>query len=1034
MELCVFGSRKIFYSRIGNIYIYPVDDIDIRTIYREFNTMFVRACSSGFGLSLFICSVVVFLGNLPIRSSSLPDTCEDFFRDDDSDLSVYFHYPSVNFDTWNAANSYCNPTENPYNASLLLGGTVIPDQFFMGSAYETLRETLLRTIPTMLENGNKTIWIGAKKSGSDWIWTNDEKLTTVSVDAGGVNVGECVYMDLETGKLSTKDVSCDDQMHFVCMAPLFSCPPSACPPGSFHNIPILGNDTCSPANSSNCTTITGTCEICEPGRYQNISSQTSCEVCPPGFASPKVGQNNVDVCQVCEAGSYSLGSGSSGCNNCIAGTYSPFSGASSVEECQSCPAGSISPIESATVCKDCIPGRYMSESGSGLTECYPCPNGKWSNVTAASNFVCQDCPGTGFICENASDIPSLLSGFWRDPDDFTVAWRCIPSYACLDTKKMLITECMAGYMGPRCSVCTPGEYYRFGSTCKKCSIPNGFKWFLIVVLILMLAFIVLGLMLFPLSKPHVDIRIMVSWLQILALYPKFLESWPPTLVEFFDISSLLNLDFQFLGITCDASWSFWSFYVVKLFLPFVVVLFFMLCLFLYYGVVLFRRLFQFPRIDVHIWSRIANSFMFTLSFMYTLLATTSVEPFDCIEQPSGMWTMVSDPTQTCFDDHWRRWFGVSLFFCLFYLIILPFTLGSFFYVFRGWFKSSRFKETFGSLTLPYQKDFFWWEFVNIAHKSGVVAVGQLSAASASRSVRLFLVVLTVVARMYLENTFQPYADPRDNQLAFTWAAVDSLTLLTGFIFQSSVTESGERSFFTILVVLFPLVAGIATFKHFFEPSISYLRSKLPTVYRFHRKTPSPSSSHSSPSSLLKPGFSSLDDDLANTETTNKLGLMVESEVVPVQTQKEAPEDFENAKDTGIEAGSSHVEIPATIVEVGVAVENLDSASDGEAGATNQEIQKSKHILSPKNMQENNVEGDEEDLLPPPDEKVESKASSPQESASSVNNVDDNAIKSESEVADIDALPSGEETSVGEILGDLLAEPSDYSSRIFTRPK
>jgi alpha-tubulin suppressor-like RCC1 family protein len=170
------------------------------------------------------------------------------------------------------------------------------------------------------------------------------------------------------------------------------------------------------------------CTNCEIGKYQSNSNQTSCVDCAEGQSTLNLSQTSSDSClSICAPGEFS-DNGLSNCSNCTCtkcglGTYQD--GDQSIG-CRPCAIDSFGNMSGLTVCTVCPPSTGTVQTGStALYECLPlcmagtfsptgldtsaasciaCPEGKFSNVSKATN--CTDCQ-PGFSSSSASTICSI---------------------------------------------------------------------------------------------------------------------------------------------------------------------------------------------------------------------------------------------------------------------------------------------------------------------------------------------------------------------------------------------------------------------------------------------------------------------------------------------------------------------------------------------------------------------------------------------------------------------------------------------------
>lgn len=644
------------------------------------------------------------------------------------------------------------------------------------------------------------------------------------------------------GKFSIKgSVDCED-----CELGKYS--PSAgstncilCPGGYYQN--ITGADFCygCPAGTESSPGSTS-CSLCAPGFYSQ-AAQPSCTPCNPGFYSEEFGSSNVESCKSCPAGTANNFNGQSKCFDCKPGKYTPIESTFEKITCLSCELGRFSPNERSIECEECSFGQYSDVIES--TKCSECPQGRYGELKGASSLdACTQCPqgrynpltgrisvedcqlcvvDEGIDCPVGSAWPTLLGGYWRGSDDPNRILRCVPSYACKQAIGEALTECEVGYTGQACSECArlPNPYYRSGIECKPCG-GQVMKWLLFAALFLGLIFAVTRLMTAPSQYPFADLRIATNWLQYIALFPRISNDWPPALTQLFSFTTLVNFDIQFFAVECDTKISFWTLWKLKLIAPILIMVSYVIFYYAYPLYLKFRaKLGQNLRLGSNFKNQLIYSLTFCMNLLYTLLIATVVSPLNCFRQSDGTYSQAQDPSVTCFGPEWRSNFPFFIFSAILYGFGFPFFLGLVFYWNRNNVDDPTFISRFGSLVLPYRREYFWWELLNIIHKCITVLFGQFFSSSISVDSRIFLVVLALFSRTYAENLFKPYRTKWVNGMALTWGLIDAMILSTIWVFTSPETKKTERGIFIVMVILVFVSALLFSLYHLYQSMMSY---------------------------------------------------------------------------------------------------------------------------------------------------------------------------------------------------------------------
>lgn len=567
------------------------------------------------------------------------------------------------------------------------------------------------------------------------------------------------------------------------------------------------------------------CDLCVPGSYSQ-NRQASCTPCNPGFYSEFFGSSNVESCLACPGGKYNGFNGRSSCEDCPAGKYTlddpkashteclpcevgKFSSEFRSSSCEPCPSGKYMDVTGGTSCKLCLPGTYGDgEGGVDTTVCAPCAIGRFNPDAGAPNGEgCKICPALdGIDCPVGSSFPSLKTGFWRKAPDYENIFQCVPPEACLPAQNDENTSCLEGYTGQACSICVPFKFYRLGEKCLRCS-NKAYKW---VLFGFMAVGLIWGMYKFLSKKslyPYADLRIATNWFQFMSLFNQLSNDWPFSLSRLFSISKLINFDVQFFGVECETEISFWTMWKLKLAMPLLLMISFGLASIIYPLYLHIKSLLGFSVIFPENF-REKLIFALTLSFslLYTLLVTTSISPVNCFLQPTGVYVLLQEPSVQCYDEVWMQNLPFLVTAFVVYVLGFPLCIAAVFFIYRKKIPPNQFESMFGHFSMPYKESFFWWELVNILHKSATVVTGLFLASSISPSSRIFSVILVLFGKMYVENLLKPYDKDWDNQIAFSWGLIDSLTLSTIFIFQDSLVSAKQKSFIAICLIIIVSIA------------------------------------------------------------------------------------------------------------------------------------------------------------------------------------------------------------------------------------
>jgi hypothetical protein len=295
------------------------------------------------------------------------------------------------------------------------------------------------------------------------------------------------------------------------------------------------------------------------------------------------------------------------------------------------------------------------------------------------------------LCPSGSTIPFVRAGYFRRSDlGAETTYLCNPEIACL----------AAGYEDTACSKCSIG-FFRLGNSCKKC-IPAAAKWAVVVVSLIIVIIVIRRLWAY-ISRVPISVRVAMYWFQMFSLLPLLSDKWPAQLMTLFDIAKFGNLEFQYFGFDCDLKVTFWFTWCLKLMFPLGLLVFIL-------SVWIVRKYGPLERYNIREIRKMLHIFVFFLSFFYTSVLGSVLEPFNCIQQTDGFFYLKASPSVKCFDDVWRNYLPLSIIFIVTYVLIFPLiSLGSFF-CYRKNLQDERFSGIYNSLINSYRPGFEYWEW------------------------------------------------------------------------------------------------------------------------------------------------------------------------------------------------------------------------------------------------------------------------------------------------------------------------------------
>lgn len=173
---------------------------------------------------------------------------------------------------------------------------------------------------------------------------------------------------------------------------------------------------------------------------------------------------------------------------------------------------------------------------------------------------------------------------------------------------------------------------------------------------------------------------------------------------------------------------------------------------------------------------------------YTFLASTALEPLNCIPQPDGTYLLKTAADVKCYDPDYNSYLVLVVVAICVYVLGIPMMLFSILWYWqkRGLISTPQFDYLYGSLTLPFTKNMWYFELVNTIRKLGIVIVVQ-----------------------YLGRDGTP--DSTLSQLMVAMSLFSAFALLQVYESPYKWVGNGTLSLFTTLSLLFTLFSGLLFF-------------------------------------------------------------------------------------------------------------------------------------------------------------------------------------------------------------------------------
>ncbi|KAJ3436420.1 insulin-like growth factor binding proteinn-terminal [Anaeramoeba flamelloides] len=602
------------------------------------------------------------------------------------------------------------------------------------------------------------------------------------------------------------------------------------------------------------------CQKCDKGEYQDHKGQNFCNKCLSGSYNSKLGSTSENDCIQCEIGTYSDQEGASSCKLCSQGQYNNNRNSTTCLDCQ---AGSYSNREGQTFCKHCLAGEYQDQAGT--MTCQPCPFNTWQSTTRSSecNYCsmhsitlttntinpkecfcivgyygeagqnCEKCPENGICDQLNQQYPNPKEGYWSSKIAPLDLIKCKIEDACPGNE---IEKCNdeLGYTGIKCEECMEG-FYKFEEQCLICPDNNWARLFIAFVLLLIF---VLALIFIAKKGENYfgSLTILVSFFQIIVLFPKMYFNWPFKIQNFFKNFTFFNLNIDMLALECSFNLSYTEKWFLIMLLPIVIILLFV-CF--YYLILLHSKIVKkigpkflnkFPNLfikpsknqqnkflkpftylkyyhfsfwvngmdknDLKVFmNNCINSFVAFIFLMYLILCLKIFEIFDCAKISNSnsqnySYSLKANLKYNCYDGWWYKMLPFVIIFGILYIIGIPVFLGWSLYYHSRKVDENTFNQRFGLLTSKFRKEWFFWEFVLTFRKITVVVI--VLYLSNSPNIQIIIFIILFLFLILIQSYCNPFNTSPRNFLEFSLLVITEFILFCGLYFVSEEFKNSSE--------------------------------------------------------------------------------------------------------------------------------------------------------------------------------------------------------------------------------------------------
>jgi hypothetical protein len=296
----------------------------------------------------------------------------------------------------------------------------------------------------------------------------------------------------------------------------------------------------------------------------------------------------------------------------------------------------------------------------------------------------------------------------------------------------------------------------------------------------------------------VYLKIFLNYLQLATLTASFNLSWPSFVTELLSVQDKSgDVTEQALSIDCFIQEQEEKPEFIKLIMmavvPFIVIV--VSCL-VWGAVALYKRSFANVR------SELSTTLLVLLFMIHPNIVKSMFSAFSCLEvDPGELWLRTDLETRCWVGDHYKFSFSVALPGLIVWGVGIPLVALCLLVKRRRSLYLASVKAQYSFLYLGYKMSHFYWEFV-ILYRKLLIAFISVYLANISVHVQALTVMLVILGALVLQVKYQPFSDPKLNELEFRSVLTSSVTIYCGLFYLTDDLEEIMK------VVLFLLIVGV----------------------------------------------------------------------------------------------------------------------------------------------------------------------------------------------------------------------------------
>lgn len=431
--------------------------------------------------------------------------------------------------------------------------------------------------------------------------------------------------------------------------------------------------------------------------------------------------------------------------------------------------------------RDCVSGESYLD---GI--CYPCPESTFSLVPSDP---CLTCPSEAICYGTNHMVPR--AGYWRPDPTLNLFFECPNSNACLgspDRDHLSLTgECESGYHGNLCSVCDDDRSSGTGSVCNTCpgfganlTLMAFLGLFLLIVFAVFIAISIRGANL-PRSELAIYVKILVNYLQLVTVAGALRLKWPSYVSLFLQGQQTVgSASEQILSIECllksfSKQEIYYTNLTVYLIAPLVIIA----------GAAAIWLLIGLFTKTQSIKQKVVGSTVLLIFVLHTSITKLTFSIFNCIEiLPKELW-LVTDLSIKCWDSqHVSNMLRLALPGLIVWVVGLPTLCLLLLIRSKRFLTDPNIRLMFSFLYKGYKPEWYFWEFVILYRKIGVVSIAVFLSTMVV-TVQALSMLAIVLLSFFLQLFIKPFNAPTFNSLELKALLASFLTIYAGLYFDTN---------------------------------------------------------------------------------------------------------------------------------------------------------------------------------------------------------------------------------------------------------